>query len=170
MSESDLQRQLNELKGQVAQIASPPIQTLHVELDENFPNARLPTRGSGEAAGYDLYAAEEKVIPPLSRAMINTGVKVVIAKGRYGRVAPRSGLAVKKGIDVFAGVIDSDYTGNLCVILFNSDTKEPVKIDVGDRIAQLIITPHDSPQIIQVKSVTQVSRVDRGGGFGSTGK
>lgn len=75
------------------------------------PNATLPTRGSSKAAGLDLYAVEPATIPAKGRAVIPTGIAVAIPDGYYGRTAPRSGLAVHNGLDVGAGVIDSDFRG-----------------------------------------------------------
>src|ERR1044071_7605215 len=87
------------------------------------PEARLPSRGSASAAGLDLCAVERVTIEPGGRAAVRTGVAVAIPVGFYGRVAPRSGLAVRHGIDVLAGVIDADYRGELCCVLYNtSDT------------------------------------------------
>jgi dUTP pyrophosphatase len=80
----------------------------------------LPTRGSSGAVGYDLYSCEDVTIPRGERALVGTGVAIVLPVGTYGRVAPRSGLAVKHGINVGAGVIDPDYTGEIKVLLFQS--------------------------------------------------
>jgi dUTP pyrophosphatase len=74
-------------------------------------DAIVPKRGSLYAAGYDLYAAEEKIVPSKGKALIRTGLIMAIPHGNYGRVAPRSGLALKNFIDVGAGVVDSDYRG-----------------------------------------------------------
>lgn len=81
--------------------------------------AILPTKGSPLAAGYDLYAANETLIPAKGKAIVKTGLALKIPSGNYGRVAPRSGLTVKHFIDVGAGVIDEDYRGELGVVLFN---------------------------------------------------
>jgi dUTP pyrophosphatase len=81
--------------------------------------AQLPTRGSKGAAGYDLFAAKSIVIPAKGRAIVPTDISIAIPEGTYARVAPRSGLAVKHGIDVGAGVVDYDYRGPLGVVLFN---------------------------------------------------
>lgn len=81
--------------------------------------AKVPTRGSALAAGYDLYASEDTVLKARGRGVVKTGVTMAIPEGYYGRVAPRSGLAVKHGIDTGAGVIDADYRGEVGVALFN---------------------------------------------------
>ena len=83
------------------------------------PSARLPVKGSSFAAGYDLHASEAAVVPARGKALIPTGLAFAIPHGNYGRIAPRSGLAVKNFIDVGAGVIDSDYRGEVKVLLFN---------------------------------------------------
>lgn len=128
--------------------------------------ATLPTRGSALAAGYDLSASEAAVIPKGGRAVVSTGLSISVPLGCYGRVAPRSGLAVKKGIDVGAGVIDSDYRGIVGVVLFNFG-EEDINIAPGDRIAQLIIERIATPRVVEVVSLDET---DRGAaGFGSTG-
>lgn len=131
------------------------------------PNAILPTRGSNGAAGYDLSAAYDGVVPARGKALIKTDLSMAIAEDVYGRVAPRSGLAWKHSIDVGAGVIDSDYRGNIGVILFNhSDTEFPIK--AGDRIAQLIF---EKIQIVDFEEVDDLDATTRGeGGYGSTGQ
>ena len=84
---------------------------MNIKIKKINSRARIPTQATDGDAGYDLYAVRDMVIPPLSREIVPTGIQIEIPKGYYGRVAPRSGLAVKKGIDVLAGVIDSGYRG-----------------------------------------------------------
>src|SRR4051812_8101141 len=100
---------------------STDVVTDHIVVIYTGPNAKTPTKGTIGAAGYDLYAAEAFVIPPKKRQLIKTNLFMAIAVTHYGRIAPRSGLAYKNGIDVLAGVIDSDYRGNVGVILLNTD-------------------------------------------------
>ncbi|KAL9934092.1 hypothetical protein V8E36_007174 [Tilletia maclaganii] len=140
---------------------------LRIQRDPSFPHAQLPTRGSAQAAGYDLYAAEDFLLRGKNgRGVVPTGIKVAIPEGCYGRVAPRSGLAAKHGIDVGAGVIDSDYRGLLGVLLFNLGDSD-FQIKTGDRIAQLVIEQIRTPDVLEVESLEDT---DRGaGGFGSTG-
>ena len=106
------------------------------------------------------------VVPARGRALLKTDLAIAVPAGTYGRVAPRSGLALKAGIDTGAGVIDADYRGNVGVILFNhSDTDFAVA--AGDRIAQLILEAIVTPP---VAAVDELDDTDRGaGGFGSTG-
>ena len=87
-----------------------------VRLSEH---ATAPTRGSARAAGYDLFSAYDYTISPMEKAIVKTDIQIAVPSGCYGRVAPRSGLAVKHFIDVGAGVIDEDYRGNVGVVLFN---------------------------------------------------
>ena len=79
--------------------------------------AQIPSKGSERAAGYDLYAIETHTLQPGERKVFKTGISIAIPEGLYGRIAPRSGLAVKNGIDVLAGVVDSDYRGEIMVVL-----------------------------------------------------
>lgn len=128
--------------------------------------AKLPTRGSAEAAGLDIYAVERVLLAPGGRAAVRTGLSVAISPGFYGRVAPRSGLAVRHGIDTLSGVIDSDYRGEiLCVLINHGDS--PFEIKPGERIAQLII---ESIASLEPEWAERLDETERGaGGFGSTG-
>lgn len=129
-------------------------------------DAILPTRGSTDAVGYDVYSVDNCLVPPTQRALVGTGITVVLPVGVYGRIAPRSGLAVKHGIQVGAGVIDPDYTGEIKVVLFNhGDTDFEIK--KGDRIAQLILERCETPDVEEVGSIEDTERGS--GGFGSTG-
>ena len=129
--------------------------------------AKLPVLGSINAAGYDLHALNPITIGARGKALVSTGLAFAIPEGNYGRVAPRSGLAVKNFIDVGAGVIDADYRGEVKVLLFNLDPSADFEVKEGDRIAQLIIEKYTPTQLVEV---TQLTETDRGeGGFGSTG-
>lgn len=133
------------------------------------PDASLPVYGSGQAAGMDLHAycpGEEIVLNSGERQLIKSGIAVAIPEGFYGRIAPRSGLAFKNGIDVMAGVIDSDYRGEMGVILINLGNAD-FKIKHGDRIAQMIIEIAPQMEVIEVENLDDTER--GAGGFGSTG-
>ncbi|ODV62599.1 bifunctional dITP/dUTP diphosphatase [Ascoidea rubescens DSM 1968] len=131
-------------------------------------NATIPTRGSLHSAGYDLYSSQDTVIPGRGQALVSTDISMVIPIGTYGRVAPRSGLAVKYGISTGAGVIDSDYRGEVKVMLFNHKD-EAFTIKKGDRIAQLILEKYLVADIVEI-DLSQLDQTLRGeGGFGSTG-
>lgn len=128
-------------------------------------DATIPTRGSQFAAGYDLSSSGIFVIPPRGRCLVKTDIVLEIPNGYYGRIAPRSGLALKHGLDVGAGVIDSDYRGAIGVVLFNH-TDDPYFITKGNKIAQIIIIPIITPELEEVVEVTDTKRGE--GGFGST--
>lgn len=136
---------------------------LHITL---APGAIMPTRGTDGAAGYDLYAIEDVTINCFNFTLVSTGVSMAIQAGHYGRIAPRSGLAVKHGVMVGAGVIDSDYRGEIKVALATLNGVYEFK--AGDRIAQIIIEPVVTPELTQVDSLDDSERGDSG--FGSTGK
>jgi dUTP pyrophosphatase len=127
----------------------------------------LPEYGSAAAAGADLRAREAADLSPGARAAIPTGVHVQIPPGHVGLVWPRSGLAMRHGIDTLAGVIDSDYRGEVRVILVNHGT-EPVRIEAGDRIAQLLIQAVLRATFVRAESLDDSARGP--GGFGSTGR
>lgn len=132
-------------------------------------NATLPTRGSVLSAGYDIYSSEEAVIPAQGQGLVGTDISVAVPIGTYGRVAPRSGLAVKNGISTGAGVIDADYRGEVKVVLFNHAQKD-FTIQKGDRIAQLVLEKIVMAEIKQI-TAEELDITARGeGGFGSTGK
>ena len=138
-----------------------------MEVARLHSSACVPVRSTSGSAGYDLTAIRNDTIEPGGRMLIPIGIAIKMPDGVYGRVAPRSGLAVKKGIHVGAGVIDPDYRGEIHVLLFNNG-KEPFEISVGDRIAQLILEKFEFHEIILVDSLSDETH--RGsGGFGSTG-
>jgi dUTP pyrophosphatase len=101
-------------------------------------DAKLPVRSTDGAAGYDLCSTENVTLEPGARHMVSTGLAIKIPDDCYGRLAPRSGLAVKFGIHVGGGVVDSDYRGPVKLILHNLG-KQPLEIKRGDRVAQLIL-------------------------------
>ena len=128
---------------------------MEIKYSKLGPNAKEPFRANPSDAGYDLFSTQYETIEPFQRKLISTGINVEIPEGFYGRIAPRSGLACKKGIDVMAGVIDSGYRGEIKVLLINLNLEgynfkpsafeamfgsmEKLDIKPGDRIAQLII-------------------------------
>ncbi|CEJ86210.1 Putative DUTP diphosphatase [[Torrubiella] hemipterigena] len=128
--------------------------------------ARLPTRGSDFAAGYDLYASKETVIPARGKALVSTDISIATPPSTYGRIAPRSGLAAKHFIDTGAGVIDEDYRGEVKVLLFNH-AETDFEIKEGDRIAQLVLERIATPAVVEVQELAESTR--GAGGFGSTG-
>ena len=111
--------------------------------------ARLPTRGSANAARYDLYSAKAKIVRARGRALVDTQLSVAVPPGTYGRVAPRSGLASRLSIDVGAGVINADYRGVVYVLLVNHSEND-FEVSVGDRIAQLLLERVSTPPVLEV--------------------
>ena len=126
----------------------------------------LPSYGSAGAAGADLFAAEELTLQPGEWAGVGTGLRVEIPAGHVGLVWPRSGMAVRNAIDTLAGVIDSDYRGEVRVVLVNHG-REPYRVAPGDRIAQLLVQRVERAEFVREAMATS----DRGAaGFGSTGR
>ena len=130
------------------------------------PRATLPTRGSSAAAGLDLYSIEAVSLEPGQRVTARTGLAVAIPEGFYGRLAPRSGLATKKGLDVLAGVIDADYRGEIGCLLYNAG-EEKIELPENSKICQLIIEKIVTPQAVWADDLGDTERGP--GGFGSTG-
>ena len=140
---------------------------LQINIKKLSENATIPTQGTSFAAGYDLYAAEDAVVVCGTRKLIKTNISMEITPGYYGRIAPRSGLAYKNGIDVLAGVIDSDYRGDIGVILYNTDKNIDFTVKKGDRIAQIIFEACYIATLNNVENLDNTLR--QAGGFGSTG-
>jgi len=144
-------------------------------LDDHDPELELPHHETDGSAGMDLRAclapedrARGLVLPPMGRALVPTGIAIAIPEGHEGQVRPRSGLAVKTGVTVLnsPGTIDSDYRGELRVLLINLGAENQT-LAHGERIAQLVIAPY---QRTEAQVVTELDDTDRGGGgFGSTG-
>lgn len=128
--------------------------------------AKCPTRGSKEAAGFDLYACEGGRIPARGSGRISTGIKVGIPRGYYGQIAGRSGLAQKHGIMCTAGVIDSDYRGELHLLVFNNSEADFL-FEAGDRVAQMILIKISECEAEEVDTLDETERAENG--FGSTG-
>jgi dUTP pyrophosphatase len=138
------------------------------------PDAKLPTRGTSDAAGYDLYAMGSGVIAPGQKALVKTGIAVRMPNECvfqhlkvYGSIRSRSGLSVKNEIEVGAGVIDLDYCQEVGVVLRNHGDK-PFEYAHHSRIAQLVLEVHVTPDVKEVEELPDRDN-DRVGGFGSTG-
>ena len=128
--------------------------------------AKMPTKAHTSDAGWDLYAANSTIISEHQRKTIETGIALEIPNGYVGLIWPRSGLSVKQGIDVLAGVVDSGYRGEIKVCLYNT-SKDNVVIESGDRIAQILIQPVSQMEMMAVDSLSDTERGE--GGFGSSG-
>jgi dUTP pyrophosphatase len=132
--------------------------------------AVAPARAREGDAGYDLSAAEAVTLAPGERASVGTGIAVEIPDGCAGLVLPRSGLAARHGIALVnaPGLIDAGYRGELRVLLLNTDRAQAFDVESGRRIAQLVIVRHETPEPVEVESLTETAR--GAGGFGSTGR
>lgn len=144
-----------------------------VEIKRWAENAKLPTRGSEQAAGYDLWSqlddVEQVEIKPGDTAMIGTGVSMAIPEGYFGGIFARSGMAIRGGLRPAncVGVIDSDYRGEIKVALHN-DSNEIRRVTNHERIAQIVILPYVSAEFNEVDNLDNTERGS--GGFGSTGR
>ena len=138
-----------------------------VLLDDIFAACDAHTCNSlWEGAIRSLVAAHKTVVAARGKALVKTDLAIVCPEGTYGRIAPRSGLAWKKHVDVGAGVIDADYRGPVGVVLFNHADEELV-VEVGDRVAQLVLERIVIPEVLEVDELDETER--GAGGFGSTG-
>jgi dUTP pyrophosphatase len=146
------------------------MQNINLKFKFLNENAKLPSFGSDFAAGMDICSCEDLIILPQTSRIVKTGLAIswegVDAQNYYLRIAPRSGLAVKNGIFVNAGVIDYDYRGEIGIVLYNSKNEDFV-VKKGDRIAQMIMEKIMRPKIFQVEELDNTTRGI--GGFGSTG-
>jgi dUTP pyrophosphatase len=132
--------------------------------------ATIPTRAHEGDAGLDLYACEPAHIGPGERWSVGTGIAVEIPDGHAGLVLPRSGLAREHGIALVnsPGLIDAGYRGEIRVLLLNTDPAEIFRVEPGDRIAQLVISPIALAEPVEVEALSVSARGD--GGFGSSGR
>lgn len=129
--------------------------------------AQIPTRANEYDAGFDLYSIIDTVIPPKQRKTVRTGIAIQMPEHMAGLIWPRSGLSVKQGIDVLAGVVDSGYRGEIMVCLYNT-SDEVVGINTGDRIAQIIF--QEVPRVIMEVHESLGSSQRGENGFGSSDK
>jgi dUTP pyrophosphatase len=160
---------------------------LNIIFEKTSLSAVKPTKQHPQDAGYDLYSTHRVVINPMERAVVPTGIIAQIPEGYYGRIAPRSGLAIRNGAGILAGVIDSGYAGEIGVVLVNLNLpvsllnpskkiaafenmfgqKGKIEINPGDRVAQIII---EKCYDVTWTESTETKQSERGeGGFGSSG-
>jgi dUTP pyrophosphatase len=140
--------------------------TISIKCKKLLDSASVPTRAHEHDAGWDLYSSEQSFVISLKRKIVSTSISLAIPDGHVGLIWPRSGLAAKKGIDVFAGVIDSGYRGEIKVCLYNS-SEINFEINKGDRIAQIIFHKLPQTEMLEVGSLEDSIRGDEG--FGSSG-
>ena len=149
-----------------------PVQQLTTEVTDSLRvkflsvHATLPTRATDGSAGYDLFSAVDKVIQPNTRCAVPLDIAITPPPNTYAQIFSRSGMSLKHNVDVRAGTIDRDYTGNIQVILDNMGEK-PFTIKIGDRIAQMVILQVCSPVAVPTGNLMTTTR--GGNGFGSTG-
>ncbi len=129
--------------------------------------ARIPTYAHEGDAGMDLFAFRSATIEPMQRMLISTGISMVIPKGYVGLIWDKSGVAAKRGLKTLAGVVDSGYRGEVFVALFNT-ASEPQTFEAGEKLAQMLIQPVESPEVVEVAELDVTKRGI--GAFGSTGK
>lgn len=138
---------------------------MNVEIVLETKESKIPTKGTPNSVGYDLYATENIKLTPRITVPINTHLKMKIPDGFYGKIETRSSLA-RNGIIAVGGIIDSDYRGDI-VVLLNNLTEKNYEIKSGERIAQLIFMKYYN---FKLKQVDELDKTERVGGFGSTGK
>ncbi len=143
-----------------------PIELKVQRLDKELP---LPKYAYPGDAGLDLLSTENIVIAPGERAVISTGIKLAIPEGHAGFVQPRSGLALRQGLTIVntPGLIDSHYRGEIKIIALNTDKQEPIVIERGQRVAQLVIQKVPPVVLVECESLDETERST--GGFGSSG-
>lgn len=142
---------------------------LNVSIKRLDPEVELPTYAYEGDAGLDLRANESVEIPPHERVLISTGIAIALPDGYAGFVQPRSGMALKRGLSIAntPGLIDAHYRGEIKVIAVNLDPRETIRIECGERIAQLVI---QQVPVVHLVEVDELDETDRGaGGFGSSG-
>lgn len=127
----------------------------------------IPKKAYENDACFDIYSAEDTVVPAVSNVSVSTGIRLSIPEGFYIEIRPRSGLMFKHGIEAFCGTIDCSYLNEVKVLLKNYNI-EPYRIKRGDRIAQMRLVKLEPTEIVEVDSFGDA--FDRGGGFGSTGR
>lgn len=143
---------------------------IDVSIKRLDPSVELPQYAYEGDAGLDLRANESVDIAPYERVLIHTGIAIALPDGYAGFVQPRSGMALKRGLSIVntPGLIDAHYRGELMVIVINLDAHEPIHIERGERIAQLVIQEVPTVRLVEVD---ELDRTDRGaGGFGSSGE
>jgi dUTP pyrophosphatase len=145
--------------------------TAAVSIKRLHPDARIPSMAYAGDAGLDLSSVERLVLRPGRRSMVGTGLAVAIPAGHAGFVQPRSGLAAKHGIAVVnsPGLIDAGYRGELRVVLLNTDPERDFTIEVGDRIAQLVVLALPRIELVEVDELPGSERAERGFGSSAVG-
>nr|WIL05099.1 dUTP pyrophosphatase [Pithovirus mammoth] len=135
-----------------------------MEVQRLSPDAKLPTKATPFSAGWDLFISEEAVVEAGTRKLLPTSIAVKIPVGYCGQLWTKSGLASKKSVEIGAGIIDSDYRGEVKVLFLN-DSKENISLKKGDPIAQMVIVSICTDPIIEVSSLDSTQRGSMGFGM-----
>lgn len=130
-------------------------------------NSKIPTKVRDDDAGYDLYSIDEYIIKPMERTLVKTGVSLEIPSGYYGHISDRSGMALRKGAHCLGKVVDPSFRGEIGVIILNTDMYEPIKIQSGDRIAQMIFKKYENVSFVESSDLEKTERDEKG--YGSSG-
>jgi len=141
---------------------------MNIEIKLLNSNSKTPSRSSDEDAGYDLYCYEDQFIKPMERCLVKTGIAMSIPTGYYGHISDRSGMALKKGAHCLGKIVDPSYRGEIGVIILNTDMYETIKIQKGDRIAQMIFKKYENINFIEKGSLNESERAESG--YGSSGR
>ena len=157
-------RQGDAVTAKIFEMTHPSFGILKVQKLSN--NVALPKRSTDGAAGYNLCASQDCTIPAGGKGLVKTGLSISFPTDLYAKIAPRSGLALKRFIDVGAGVADIDYCGEVGVVLFNHGDQD-FEVNMGDRITQLILEKIDTPPVEEVQGLEDTVRGSSG--FGNTG-
>lgn len=139
---------------------------VQVKVKKLHPDAVIPTQQTAGSVGFDLHALEAGWLYSNEIIKVRTGIAIELPEGYFADVRPRSGLAVKHGVTVVFGTIDTDYRGEICPMLHC--TGEPYFVTAGERIAQLVILQDSQAEMVEVDELTETERGEAG--FGSTGK
>jgi dUTP pyrophosphatase len=140
---------------------------MNIEIKLLNDNAKIPSKSCQDDAGYDLYSSDDFFIKPMERCLVKTGICISMPSGYYGHISDRSGMALKKGAHCLGKIVDPSYRGEIGVIILNTDMYETMKIQKGDRIAQMIFKKYENVNFIESESLQQTERSDNG--YGSSG-
>jgi dUTP pyrophosphatase len=141
---------------------------MNIEVKLLNTAGKIPSKNSEAEAGYDLYCSEDQFIKPMERSLIKTGIAMAIPFGYYGHISDRSGMALKKGAHCLGKIVDSSYRGELGVIILNTDMYETIKIQKGDRMAQIIFKKYENVSFTETDLLEESQRADSG--YGSSGR
>jgi dUTP pyrophosphatase len=130
---------------------------MSLNVSKLSPQAVIPSRSTPGSAGFDLYSADNYVILPGHRVVVSTGLSVHFPTGTYGHITARPGLAVKHGLNILSDVIDTDYTGEVKVVVQNTDQRQAFVVRPGYRIAQLVVVPFTHVDIVEVPGLAEDS-------------